>query len=171
MKINYVKGDLFDLEFGLAPIYIAHCCNDKNGFGSGFVVPLAKKFPLSKTTYHAWSQGTETKHKKFEMGQTQFVYHANNVTICNMVAQILGGARPLRYDKLAQAMGQVRDYILDRAEPDSIIVAPLFGTGLAGGSLEVTLPLIQDIWINNGIPTTLYYLEDSPLTEDLMSRF
>ncbi len=54
MKINYVEGDLFAAIDGLENIIIPHCCNNKHGFGAGFVVPLGRKFPIVKKLYLEW---------------------------------------------------------------------------------------------------------------------
>lgn len=173
-KINYVEGDLFKHEFDRnKTTFITHVCNDKGGYGSGFVVPLSKYFPKARTEYLRWHKDELwlflANRKPFELGQTQFVENDNNVIVCNMVAQTLGGIRPLFYDKLVDCMRQV--YVETCKYQNCEIVAPLFGTDLAGGSLEVTLPLIQDIWTKNNVPVTLYYLKDSSLTESLRMKF
>jgi len=172
--IRYIQGDLFEHKFGRENIttFITHVCNDKGGYGSGFVVPLSRYFPKAKTEYLRWHQDgmyVHTSPKPFELGQTQFVENDNNVIVCNMVAQTLGGSRPLFYDKLVDCMRQV--YAETCKYQNCEIVAPLFGTDLAGGSLEVTLPLIQDIWTKKNVPVTLYYLKDSSLTESLRMKF
>lgn len=174
-KINYIEGDLFEHEFGIssATTFLAHVCNSKGVMGAGFVVPLSRYFPKAKKHYLEWSQGNVSnlldKDKPFELGQTQFVECEKNVVVCNMVAQTLGGKRPLFYDKLVDCMRQVQVECFKH--DDCEIVAPLFGTELAGGSLEAVLPLIQDIWTKRNIPVTLYHLKGSVLTESLRMEF
>ena len=52
MKIKYQVGDLFEaIDSYKEKIIIAHVCNNKGAWGSGFVIPLGKKYPLAKSEY------------------------------------------------------------------------------------------------------------------------
>ena len=52
--LSYVEGDLFDFLNADHHVMIAHVCNDKGAWGSGFVVPLAKKYPTTRQEYINW---------------------------------------------------------------------------------------------------------------------
>ena len=201
MKIKYVEGDLFDPILAYkksGTILVPHVVNCKGAFGAGFVVPLARTFPVVRERYIEWadSKGYDIAHSKnphFGLGQTQFVLaqEGTSVTahtvvvqdgislsakqetipfiyVCNMCAQTLGGPRPLFYNHLVACMEQVAEFSLKHESPR--IVCPLFGSDLAGGSLEVILPLIQDIWTRKNIPVTIHYLKGK-LTQSLQERF
>lgn len=153
MKINYVKGDLFELYPKDRNVVIAHCCNCKGGFGSGFVIPLKKNFPVVAERYLSmFPQNLDM------MGYTQWVYINENLTVANMVAQTLGGIRPLNYYALAKAM---QDVVHEFKNVAFEIVAPMFGSALAGGNWSFIEELIKDIWLVNNIPVTVYWREDN----------
>lgn len=154
--IKYIEGDMFpdlknlkDDEFVLLP----HVCNDKNAWGKGFVIPLGKNYPKAKELY--------LKHKPI-LGATQFIQVEKNLIVCNMVAQTLGGVRPLYYNHLVACMEKVTECIFIGKQdwPDKTIriVAPAFGSNLAGGNWTFISELINDCWIDRGIDVTIYYL-------------
>ena len=79
-----------------------------------------------------------------------------------MVAQTLGGVRPLYYNHLVACMEKVTECVLKGKEdwPDKTIriIAPAFGSNLAGGEWEFIEQLIHDCWIERKIDVTIYYL-------------
>lgn len=188
--IKYAEGDLFaavDADKRPGITIIPHICNNKNAFGAGFVVPLTKRFPLAKMDYHDWYRHQFTESittGEFGLGETQFitveepsdpVAKTKLVVVANMVAQTLGGSRPLSYSRLAECMIEVADhscllrkYVLEQPlykrlfpQGSSLrIAAPMFGSGLAGGDWNFIERLIEDCWLRNGIEeVTIYYLQ------------
>jgi len=169
MKIKYVEGSLFgpllaDTELGT--ILVPHVVNCKGAFGAGFVVPLARTFPIVRERYIEWadSKGYDMasgKNPHFGLGETQFVLVQEGfsvpIYVCNMCAQTLGGRRPLFYNHLVACMEQVAEFALLHESPR--IVCPLFGSALAGGNWNFIEELIQDCWLGKNIPVTAYYLE------------
>ena len=159
MNIQYKAGDLFtaiDNDNDPGAIVIAHCCNDQGKFGAGFVVPLAKRFPIVKERYLTWRQ-----QENFRLGNTQFVNIDDKIFCANMIAQTLGGSRPLYYNHLARCMDQVGDFIIERncaREHQTRLICPAFGSKLAGGNWSIIEQLIQDCWLRRGFPVTIYYL-------------
>lgn len=144
MIMQYVKGNLFD---HLEPnIIIPHVCNNKGGWGSGFVVPLGQKFPEAKTYYRQFIA-------EYDLGTNQYI-QCGNVTVCNMIAQTLGGKRPLYYNKLAECMDNLAFYC--RAQRIKKIFAPKFGSGLSGGNWDFVSELIIDCW--SEFDVTIFYL-------------
>lgn len=165
MSIKYVEGDLFkavDERQSDKPLFIPHVCNDKGAWGAGFVVPLGKRFTRAKSEYELWHLLTKNNSlspfaASFELGMTQIITVEDNkeIYVCNMVAQTLGGTRPLFYNKLTKCMDDVAKQVLEK---DGEIYCPLFGSSLAGGDPYMIEALMHDCWIRTGIPVTVYYL-------------
>ena len=178
MSIKYRYGDLFEIEKTFdEPIVIAHVCNNQGKWGSGFVIPLGRKYPLAKYEYLDWyHEHAETPdyQKKvtglpyktivyedvfFELGNLQVVeVYPDKRYVANMVAQELGGFRPLFYNHLCKCMDEVANLIKDEELPNKII-APQFGAGLAGGNWHIIKELINDCWCRNGIDVTIVRYE------------
>lgn len=157
-SLVYVTGDLFAEVTSDSNVVLSHVCNDKGGFGSGFVVPLAKHFPDVRNQYRDLYDGG-----KCFRGLTQFV-EIGNLTVANMISQTLGGMRPLYYNALANCMDDVAQYAI---EHDKEVVGPLFGSQLAGGDWNIIEKLIEDCWLRAGVNVTIYQLpgqEERPST-------
>jgi len=146
-----IQGDLFENLFDKngQKIVIPHCCNDKGKWGAGFVLPMGKRFPNVKDRYF--------EDKKLILGTTQFAIgsHSPFVIGANMIAQSLGGSRPLCYRSLAKCMETVGDYVCN---VNARIICPQFASHLAGGEWRFIKELAQDFWVNRGIDVEVYYL-------------
>jgi O-acetyl-ADP-ribose deacetylase (regulator of RNase III) len=160
-KIRYVEGDIFSHAFDYPKrLLIPHVCNDRGKFGAGFVNALASHIPVAKIQYLEWfaSRGTPND-PRFGLGKTQFVPHLRDgkpdVYVANMVAQTLGGKRPLSYIHLASCLERVRDVAMDCGFD---IMAPAFGSGLAGGNWAFIEEMIKDAWITAGLDVTICIL-------------
>lgn len=164
--IQYKVGNLFELLPENDSVkMICHIVNSIGAWGAGFVIPLAKAYPLSEEQYRKW-------HKKgkidsygysipFELGKVQFVNHNQNIVIANMVGQEgtgmgINGRPPIRYSALAQCMQDVARVAKIR---NAEIFAPAFGSGLAGGNWSFIEELINELWCDRDIPVTIYSLE------------
>lgn len=177
MPIKYVEGDLFaDLKNATAPTIIPHVCNDIGAWGAGFVVPLGRIFPVARESYLSWGNGKPTGNSSykggcwdnmlnrpdmFRLGHTQIIQVQDQprVYVANMIAQHrVGGERPLRYKALVECLVSVAEDA--RGWAGSEIVAPMFGSGLAGGDWNFIEVLIDEIWVQAGINVTIYYLRD-----------
>ena len=169
MSIKYIEGDIFagiNNDDSPGAIILPHVVNDKKAFGAGFVIPLARQFPIVKQEYLKWAESdgydvafSEDPH--FILGNTQFINVDDKVFVANMLAQTLGGKRPLYYNHLARCMDEVARFVLDRTqsrEHEARIFAPMFSSGLAGGDWNFTEKLIEDCWLRRKIPVTIYYL-------------
>jgi len=174
--IQYKIGNLFELlpENDSVKI-ICHIVNSVGGWGKGFVLPLAKAYPMSEQEYRNW-------HKKgkgnslgimipFELGKVQFVSCNKNVFVANMVGQegtVLGvdGRPPIRYSALVKCMQDVAR-IAKILNAD--IVAPKFGSGLAGGDWTFIETLINECWCDWDIPVTIYSLEEDQPKADTIT--
>lgn len=149
-KINYIQGDLFQLYPKDKKIAIPHVCNDKGVWGSGFVIPLGLYFPEAKQRYIIFRD-------ELELGTTQFIRPENTqVTVFNMIAQTLGGPRPIRYNALVHCMESVG---LKCRNLRYEIWCPKFGSLRAGGNWSFIENLIEDIWLSNGLEVNVCYLD------------
>jgi len=154
--IKYITGDLFKLLPYDEPQnkFIPHICNDIGLWGKGFVVPLARKWPQTKKDYLQWYKEDVLS----ELGDIQPIKTEKNIYVMNMIAQhetILTHPKPIRYAALVKCMEKV----VMCGKPDATeIHAPMFGSALSGGNWTFIEELIEEIWVNNGIPVTVYQL-------------
>ena len=150
-KLYYSEDDLFNHSFEKSTV-IAHVVNNQNAMGSGFVVPLVKRWPIVKAKYHEFAD-----YNGLELGNAQIITVSEDpqIIVANMIAQKLGGLRPLYYNHLVKAMESVALIAKDRE-----IIAPLFGAGLAGGNWEIIEELVMDIWVRQEIDVTVYWKEN-----------
>jgi hypothetical protein len=167
MKINYVKGDLFAAIDGSKNILVPHCCNDIGGWGTGFVVAISKFDKNAEMCYRSWYAGKPSEcllstAKGFALGETQVVPCKLNTEIVNMVGQyrnISQGERvPVRYWAIARCMRWLALRIKNRDVIGTEIWAPKFCAGLARGNWDFIEALINEIWVAEGIPVTIYEL-------------
>jgi hypothetical protein len=167
--IKYVDGDLFksiDGNHEKETIIIPHIVNSKKGWGAGFVVPLANAYPETRDSFFRWSNTHEdtdvVSHTgPYELGHVQFVRVKPNIVVANMVAQTLGGERPISYKYLGRCMEAVSLYCESIKKHDGIprIVAPMFGSGLARGKWSFIEQLIEDYW-GNQMEIQIHYLPE-----------
>jgi hypothetical protein len=164
MKIEYVKGDLFDMvEQGAV---IPHVCNCDNKWGRGFVVPLIKHYHQSRHMFNEWWCGRLEGMPECILGRTQVVEVDRDIFVANMVAQVfycregMRSTRPLYYNALVTCMETVARFLLNHDTDATHILAPKFGSELAGGNWDFVEDLIYDIWIEKGIPVKVVVYED-----------
>ena len=65
--IRYIKGDATCPQAAGVKV-IAHVCNDRGGWGRGFVLALSKRWEEPERAYREWS-----KEKNFNLGAIQLV--------------------------------------------------------------------------------------------------
>lgn len=143
MPLRKIQADLFTQ---IVPgVVIPHVVNNQGAWGAGFVVPLGKRFPEAKRVYlDDWTS--------FSLGDIQWAYDGR-CSVVNMYAQTLGGKRPLNYEHLVQCMKSVH-----KVFPNAPILAPRFGSRLAGGNWNFIRELVHDIWVSRGMNVTICYL-------------
>ena len=155
--IKYIEGDLFpDLDKVNELVLLPHICNNVGGFGAGFVVPLSKHYPKAKSVYKA----AETR----ELGTNQYV-EVYNIIIVNMIAQegigFKNGMPPIRYEALKSCMEDVARLVSSKENKNISIVAPMFGSSLAGGDWGVIEKMINEIWISKGFDVRIHYFKNN----------
>lgn len=165
MKLEYIVGDA-TVPMSEKSI-IAHCCNNIGGWGAGFVIPLAEKYPQAEQMYREWYKaGTKKidyiddlwRSVKFELGETQFVKtHAGYVA--NIIGQdgiaTCGSVPPIRYEALRAGLHTVaQEALYNGCE----VQMPMIGAGLAGGNWEIIEQIIEEELVQQGVKTTVITL-------------
>jgi len=174
-EIKYIVGDLFEaIKDNDSVKMICHIVNSIGGWGAGFVIPLAKAYPMAEQNYRQWHKNGyifSLQHESvlfFKLGKVQFVDCTQNICVANMVGQEgtgmgIDGRPPIRYSALAQCMQDVARVAKIR---NAEIICPKFGSGLAGGNWTFIETLINECWCDWDIPVTIFSLEEAPKVTD-----
>lgn len=156
MSIQYVIGDATQPQ-GDGNKIICHVCNDIGAWGAGFVLAISKRWPLPEDAYRRWSKDSIEGFPPFELGQIQPIQVADDIWVCNMVAQ--DGIRyadepPIRYHALQDCLKRVATLAQNL---NASIHMPRIGCGLAGGKWELVERIIgQEL---GEFPVTVYDLK------------
>ena len=155
MNIVYVTGDA-TCPTGSGKKMIVHVCNNRGGWGAGFVVALSRRWKEPERSYRLLADLHRPEH--IPMGQVDFATTDDDeIEVANMVAQegFWDGASqiPLRYWALKECLEKVAEYARPRGFS---IHMPRIGCGLAGGSWEDVEPILYDKL--QGLEVTVYDL-------------
>lgn len=147
--------------------FIPHVCNSIGGWGSGFVVSLSNRWKKPEEKYRQWyHQRLYTKPSgedvRFQLGEIQPVKVESDLVVVNIIGQ--RGTKslpadqnperpPIRYGALVDGMRKTA--VLAKKYKASIH-CPKFGSKLAGGNWEAIELMIFEMWIDEGIPVTVY---------------
>jgi len=152
--LTFVRGDATSPQ-AKGPKVIAHICNNRGGWGKGFVLALSKRWPEPEAAYRAWHRGRAGND--FALGAVQLVQVRPDLWVANMLAQ--HGTKPgssgppIRYDALHHALAALAPHILER---HASVHMPRIGCGLAGGKWERIEPLITSELSAHDIHVTVY---------------
>jgi len=154
--VKYVKGDATKPQ-GDGKKIIAHVCNDKGGWGAGFVLALNK---LSMKPQKLYRNMYERRRDYFlPLGATQTVYLSDDLYVLNMIAQhgtvSKLNPQPLCYDALEIALEQLAELAI---ELGATVHMPRIGCGLAGGSWDVVESIINRTLTLRDVDVTVYDL-------------
>lgn len=109
---------------------LAHVCNDRDGWGKGFVVASSGRWRGPEQDYRSWC-GTAD----FRLGAMRLVQVESDVWVATMVAQhgyrTTGNPIPLRYDALEECLATLA---VDANQLSASMHMPRIDCGLAGGS-------------------------------------
>ena len=157
--IGYVTGDATKPE-GEGLKIITHIVNDQNGWGSGFVLALSKRWSRPEVEYRRWMSEKIPKNVKL-LGTMQLVPVENDIYVANIVGQhgvgrAADGSPPIRYEALSRGLGLVAQYALSYPERNVSVHAPRLGCSLAGGRWSEVEPLLEQHFVTNKIPVTIY---------------
>jgi O-acetyl-ADP-ribose deacetylase (regulator of RNase III) len=174
LTITYTTGDATDPQ-GDGLKIIAHVCNDKGKWGSGFVVALSKRDREPEMCYRHWAENTFYKNGDqevpFTLGQIQLTHYnprpmeqadyESRTLVANMIAQRgirhhSSAPRAVDYDAVHSCLEQVAHIAyLNEAS----VHMPRIGCGLGGGTWDEIEPIIQNTLTACGIPVTVYDLK------------
>lgn len=153
MTLQYATGDATRPDASGNKV-ISHVCNDRGGWGRGFVVAVSRRWPQPEREYRTWSRTTG-----FRLGAVQLVQVEPDTWVANMVAQrgyrTSSNPVPLRYDALEECLAVLA---AQAAELDASVHMPRIGSGLAGGTWDQITPVIDSTLTARGIATTVYDL-------------
>ena len=155
-QIDYIRGDATAPQAKGTKV-IAHLCNDRGGWGKGFVLALSKRWPQPESAYRAWYR--ERAANGFALGAVQLIQVETYLWVANLIGQHgtkTGSAGPpVRYDAIATALATLSGKTRDLG---ASVHMPRIGCGLAGGHWNRIEPLITEHLTNQGIPVTVYDL-------------
>lgn len=176
--ITYLTGDATE-PVGEGPKLIVHVCNDRGGWGRGFVTALSKKWREPEAAYRKWhadgvySTNHSPRRHLFQLGEVQFVPVQSELRVVNMIAQTGYGAQntarhrtsvpdatpPIRYEALSACLTRVRETLDQELLIHASIHMPRIGCNLAGGSWAQVEPFITKCLEN--YPVFVYDLPGS----------
>ncbi|WP_326836741.1 macro domain-containing protein [Amycolatopsis rhabdoformis] len=155
--IRYLIGDATSPSAD-GPQVIAHLCNDRGGWGKGFVLAISRRWPEPEAAYRRWYR--DRAHNDFGLGAAQFVQVLPDTWVANLIGQ--HGIRtsrstgpPIRYDAVRTCLGRLAERATDLG---ASVHLPRLGAGLAGGRWDDIEQLITDELTDHGIPVTVYDL-------------
>ena len=160
MNINFITGSALEPDV-IGQKFIVHVCNDIGGWGSGFVVPLGKKWPRSEASYRRWHKESKNPDSKiynsFNLGMVQPVPVEDDIIVMNMIAQHGHNPadKPIRYEALKQCLTKVAEYA--ELHLNASIHMPRIGCGLAGGEWSKVQEIIEETL--KDLPVYVYTLE------------
>ncbi|MET9145914.1 macro domain-containing protein [Streptomyces sp. NPDC004042] len=159
-EIRYVRGDA-TAPRAAGPKVIAHVCNDRGGWGRGFVLALSRRWPEPEAAYRAWYR--DRADNDFALGAVQLVRTGPDLWVANMIGQHgvrRGGGKgvPVRYEAIDTALDRLAGHAAALA---ASVHMPRIGCGLAGGDWDRIEPLAEARLLRRGIPVTVYDPEDA----------
>ena len=138
--VGYYQGDATYPRS--RPAIIAHVCNNKGGWGRGFVLSISKRWRGPEQFFRASA-------KRAELGDIQVSRVEETVWVANMIAQNGYQSKdnpiPLDYRALRSCLQQVATLARQRG---ASVHMPRIGCGLAGGSWETVEKILQDVFSN-----------------------
>lgn len=153
MSLREVKGDVIVTARKVASegyeVLLPHVCNDAGVMGAGVAAALAAEFPGVDREY------SKLCYQNNVLGETVTEHVEPHIYVMNMICQQgfrNGDLPPLRYGALVRCMHAVLQLHASHEDVGlkTVIVAPRFGAGLAGGNWAVIQSLIREIWVTNG---------------------
>lgn len=153
--LQIIEGDATDPRGGGAKI-VAHVCNNRGGWGRGFVLALSKRWPQVESDYRAWYRSRDIND--FALGAVRLVPVGERLWVANMIAQHgirtgAVGAAPIRYPAVARCLGVVGDHAVRLG---ASVHMPRIGCGLAGGHWSRIEPILVEQLCRREVTVTVY---------------
>lgn len=146
-----VKGDILKASENI----IAHQVNAQGKFGAGIAAQIRKKYPIAYERYMQLSEHY-SEDRKMLLGKTQIVKVEENKYIANIFGQLTYGRTGIHTDYTALKMGLSELKLRAKKHNKSVAIPRFIGAGLGGGSSELILKIIDEIFSDYGV--TLYEL-------------
>lgn len=156
MTIHYLIGDATN-PVGEGNKLIIHICNNRGGWGKGFVTAISKKWKKPEMDYRFFMNLPDLIADD-QLGVCRAVQVEENIWVISMIAQSgyksVYNPVPLNYDALKACLYSVFN---KAKEFDATVHAPRIGCGLAGGEWSKVEELLIDVLEN--IDVYIYDLE------------
>lgn len=152
MTLRIVRGDATK-PIGEGRKIIVHVCNDKGGWGAGFVLALSRRWKEPEREYRKWHRSGDD----FELGAAQFVQVEDEIWVANIIGQEgyrpVKGVPPVRYEAIGTGLAATRD---KARELNASVHMPRIGCGLAGGKWDEVEARIRKELVDHDIAVTVY---------------
>ncbi len=141
MPLTYAVGDATRPR-GPGPFLFPHVCNDRGGWGKGYVQAISRRWATPEIDYRRWFAGEHDQ--TFRLGAVRFVDADVQIVVANIIAQrgykSADNHCPLDYAALDEGLRQTACWLVDRP---STVHLPRIGTGLGGAEWSRIEPLLQ----------------------------
>jgi O-acetyl-ADP-ribose deacetylase (regulator of RNase III) len=155
--LRIIRGDATDPQASGRKV-IAHICNDRGGWGKGFVVAISRRWPEPERDYRDWHR--HRAGNDFGLGAVRLVPVRPDIWVANMIGQhgMRAGSNgpPIRYEAVEQCLAALGDHAL---ELRASVHMPRIGTGLAGGRWEKIEPIVLRTLCERDLDVTVYDFE------------
>lgn len=152
-SLTYLIGDATS-PVGIGTKLIAHVCNNKGGWGRGFVVSLSKKWNEPEEDYRRGDY-------KYNLGSCNAIEVEKDIIVVNMVAQdgYVSRDKPkaICYVSLDLCLSWLRGYALSTG---ATVHMPRIGCGLGGGDWNTIEDLIWNNLCSSEIEVFVYDLTE-----------
>lgn len=160
-KLTYLKGNATNPTEVSGKKLLIHCCNDRGGWGSGFVLAISARWSSPERDYREWHKDNET----FKLGNIRVIPVESDMSVVNMIGQRSTGMQiiavgkkdvtmpPIRYEAIEECLFKVAAEAL---KIGASVVCPRFGSGLAGGDWLKIEALIKKCLVDNGVDVYVY---------------
>jgi len=180
MYTRYLIGDATK-PVGLGTKIIAHICNDKGGWGRGFVLALSDRWPINKNVsldtissdysnpeycYRKWYKDKKWRGRDFVLGQIQTIWVEDTTFVCNMIAQRdyqrleedgeLLHLPNVNYSSLYECLSRLRIQSEKSIDKVSIHIPAGMGSGLGGGDRDKVMKIVNQVFAHTNIPVFAY---------------
>lgn len=167
MKLSYQKGDVTKFTQD-GTVIIPHCVNDLGVMGSGVARALFVKWPYVRQDYIEWFKEGKSEYSEVsgppQLGHIQSVCVQSepNIFVINMVGQRdvcdFHDLPPVRYQSLKECLWRLRDW-LEENKLEATVVAPKFGSDLAGGDWNLIEKIIHEVFGDSQYDWVIYEFE------------
>lgn len=155
--VHYLKGDATSPQAAGAKI-IAHVCNDRGGWGKGFVLAISKRWPAPESAYREWYR--DRTRTDFKLGEIQIIQVKPDIWVANMIGQhgTRNGSKgpPVRYEAIKSCLEKLANHAVKLR---GSVHMPRIGCGLAGGTWTKIEPVILQTLGAAGVPVFVYDFE------------